>query len=147
MLTPAEGPRISRYSAAGVATAAFPGAAGTYDIIVAYFDEQDGQSTLAVTVNGEVVDTWLAGAGFPDSGPSAVTLTYRVVATGFPLAPGDVITLEGSEQGSEFVRVDKVDFVPVSSGEEVMGNKRWWRWRAARICWGRSSSTPGVRGR
>jgi hypothetical protein len=87
---------------------------GTYDIIVAYFDESDGQSTLTLRVKGQIVDTWQANADLPYSLPSAATRTYRVAARGFSLAPGDVITLEGYEQGNEFARVDNVDFVPVS---------------------------------
>lgn len=96
----------------GVATAAFPGPAGAYDIIVSYFDERDGQSILTFTVNGEVMDTWVAHADLPDAGPGAVTLTSRVVATGVRLAPGDVIAVEGSDHAGEFARLDKVDFAP-----------------------------------
>ena len=76
---------ISRHgpvgSPPGVALAAFPGPVGTYEITVSYFDENDGQSTLALTVNGQVVDAWVAQADLPSSSPDAVTLTYRVVTT------------------------------------------------------------------
>ena len=95
----------------GVAAAAFPGPAGSYEIIASYFEESGGQSTLAVTVNGAVVATWLAQAAVPDDAPHAVTLTYRVVATGVPLATGDVITLEDSALGSAFAHLDKVEFI------------------------------------
>jgi PKD repeat protein len=112
------GALISRLSAPGtppgVAMKAFPGPAGTYDIIVAYFDESDGQSTLTLRVKGQVVDTWQANADLPYGLPNAATRTYRVAAHGFSLAPGDVIALEGYEQGSEWARVDNVDFVPVN---------------------------------
>ena len=104
----------------GMATAAFPGPAGSYEIIVSYFDASDGQSTLAVAVNDEVIDTWLANAGLPDGAPNAVTLMYRVVATGLPLTPGDRIVLEGHDQGSACVRLDKVEFVPISHSLEVI---------------------------
>ena len=113
------GALISRLEAvhllAGVATVAFPGPAGTYEIIVSYFDESDGQSTLALTVNGAVMDTWIADADLPSGSPDAVTLAYRVGATGVPLAPGDIIALQGSEQGSEFACLDKVEFMPTDS--------------------------------
>jgi hypothetical protein len=105
---------ISRRGAAGAppgrATAAFPGPASTYDIIVTYFDENDGQSMLTLQVHGQVVDTWLADADLSDSVASAVTLPYWVAAHGLSLAPGNVIALEGYEQGGEYARVDEVDF-------------------------------------
>jgi hypothetical protein len=109
---------ISRYRARGappgLARLGFPGPAGTYDVIVAYFDENDGQSTLEFVVNGVVVDTWVAADDLPANSPRAVTLAHRVVAQKFPLAPGDVIQLKGSEQSSEYAGIDKIDFVPVS---------------------------------
>jgi hypothetical protein len=66
--------------------------------------------------NRQVIDTWVAQADLPSGGPGAVTLTYRAVTTGVPLAPGDIITLEDREQSSEYARVDKVDFVLVDDG-------------------------------
>ncbi|HEY5868319.1 MAG TPA: hypothetical protein VI542_22630, partial [Candidatus Tectomicrobia bacterium] len=110
-------------AAPGTATAVFPGPTGTYTIIVWYFDENDGQSTFAVTVNGMEVDTWRATRDFADSGASTVTRTSRTVAIAFPLAAGDLITLEGSEQGGEYVRFDKVEVVPVSSAPVAIAGR------------------------
>jgi PKD repeat protein len=120
------GALISRVGWAGTppgeATAVFPGPAGQYDITVQYFDENDGQSPLAVMVQ-KVLDTWVANAALSDGGPSLATRRSRVVATGFSLAPGDNITLEGSEQAGENARFDKIDFVPVSSGTVVIAGR------------------------
>jgi Fibronectin type III domain len=124
------GALISRRGASGalgVATKAFPGPAGTYQIIVWYFDENDGQSTLTLRVKGSFVGTWTADADLQDSIASAVTLTSHVVHPGFLLNTGDIIALEGIEDDGEYARVDKVEFVPVSgtppptsSGVEVI---------------------------
>jgi hypothetical protein len=103
-----------RYAAAappGRAIATFSGAAGTYDVVVAYFDENDGRSQLAFAVNGVVRETWRAEEDLPSAGASAVTLTHRVVE-GVALAPGDVLRLEGTENEGEYARVDKIELIP-----------------------------------
>ncbi|MEM9600377.1 MAG: right-handed parallel beta-helix repeat-containing protein, partial [Pseudomonadota bacterium] len=37
----------------------FAGASGTYDVLIDYFDEADGESELTLTVNDKVVDSWV----------------------------------------------------------------------------------------
>src|SRR4028118_7918 len=44
----------------GTATTAFQGAAGSYDLAVRYYDENDGTSSYTVKVDGVVVSTWTA---------------------------------------------------------------------------------------
>jgi hypothetical protein len=99
-------------TAPGEATAVFAGLPDEYKITVQYFDENDGVSSLSVMWQ-RVLDTWVANAASSGSVPSSATRRSRVVADKFSLAPGDIITLEGSEQAGEYARFDKIDFVPV----------------------------------
>ena len=111
-----DGQLISKRSASGApgqATAIFPGPAGTYEVVVAYFDESDGQSRLGVSIDGVVVDTWVADADLPADVADDVTLTYRVITQRIILTPGQVIELTGSEHGGEPAGIDKVEFILV----------------------------------
>jgi hypothetical protein len=85
-----------------------------------YFDENDGQSMLTLRVKSQVVGTWDADADLQDSIATAMTLTSRTVHPGLQLNPGDSIVLEGSEDDGEYARIDKIDFIPVSSSVEVI---------------------------
>ena len=100
----------------GSAIAVYTLSTGTYDIIVTYFDENDGQSMLAFVVNDVVIDMWVADDDFPSNLPGATTLAYRVSAKEFSLKPGDVIELRGIRHESELARIDKIELVPVDSG-------------------------------
>jgi Fibronectin type III domain len=99
--------------APGQATAIFPGPAGTYEVVVAYFDESNGQSRLEVSIDGVVVDTWMADVDPPAAVADDVTLTHRVITQRITLVPGQVIELKGSQHGGEPAGIDKVEFIPV----------------------------------
>jgi hypothetical protein len=118
------GQLISRQTASGpslgMARAKFPGTTGIYDVIVFYFDENDGRSTLKFLVNGVVIDRWIANADLPASRPGAVTLVYRVVARGISLAYGDIIQLTGRRHRSEYASIDRIDFVPVLRRRQII---------------------------
>jgi hypothetical protein len=100
-------------ASSGRARAVFHGSPGIYEVIVAYFDERDGQSTLKATINGRVVDTWVADEDLPGKVPNATTLAYRVVAPRIALAPGHVIVLEGKEHANEYAMIDWIELIPV----------------------------------
>ena len=93
------------------ASTVFAGAAGSYDIEVAYFDELDGQSSLAFLLNGAMLDQWIAD-GDPRcrdcASPNARTLRTRAVARGVRLSPGDEIALQGTGDYYEYARFDNI---------------------------------------
>ena len=97
----------------GQAKAVFPGLAGTYEVVVVYFDENDGESTLEAIIDGVVVDTWVADAELPAFFAGAVTLTYRVVAPKITLAPGHVIELKGTRHGGARAMIDRIEFISI----------------------------------
>lgn len=104
---------IEASGASGQASSVFPGPNGIYEVIVAYFDENDGESKLEVTINGVVVDTWVADEELPAAVADAATLVYRVVAPRLSVAPGQVVELKGSRHRGEDASVDKIEFLPV----------------------------------
>jgi hypothetical protein len=106
--------RQTSESPPGQATTTFTGQAGAYDVVVAYFDENDGQSTLRLLLNGQEVAAWVADDDLPSNLPESVTRVERVVATGLALQPGDELRLEGQEDASEYARVDNLEFLPAS---------------------------------
>ncbi|MEL6584568.1 MAG: Ig-like domain-containing protein [Pseudomonadota bacterium] len=94
--------------AVGVATYDFAGEDGVYDITINLFDENDGESTIDVVLNGVVIDTieldQTGGGGFIDGSERAVTLS------GIALSEGDDLQLRAVRDGNEFARVDNLVF-------------------------------------
>ena len=88
----------------------FKGQDGTYDIKIRVQDENDGQSTIWVKVNGQLVkaiklDRDSDGGGSNNGGFS----TY--VIKNVELDTGDEFKLVVNGDNCEFVRIDKIDFV------------------------------------
>ena len=94
-----------------VATTSFRGAAGVYDVVVQYFDENDGASTFALSVGGRQVDRWVADDVLPSREPNGHTSTRRVVK-GVRLASGDTIRLDATPDKDERASVDYIEILP-----------------------------------
>jgi hypothetical protein len=93
------------------ATTAFGGAQGSYDIVVQYFDENDGASSFALFVGDRRVDAWVADDVLPSREPNGHTSTRRVIRN-VQLKPGDVVRIEAVPDKDEFAVVDYVEIVP-----------------------------------
>jgi alpha-glucuronidase len=93
------------------ATMTYDGAAGTYDLAVQYFDENDGGSRFTVLVNGRPVDSWRANRDLPSPEANGHTAT-RHTLKGVRLAPGDAIRVEGTVDGKEGADLDYVELSP-----------------------------------
>ncbi len=96
----------------GTATSTFAGSAGTYDITLGYFDENDGTASAVVNVNGSAIGSKVFDQSLGSSTASAANKTSAVIATNVSLAPGDSIQIVGTRAGGEMVRVDYLDIVP-----------------------------------
>ena len=107
--------RISDFGApagtTGTASSVFTGASGTYDVILAYFDENDGQSTIDITI-GDDSTSILLNQDLPGGGASAATRTEATVLSGVTVNNGDAITLTGILDPFEFARMDVLTFQP-----------------------------------
>ena len=95
----------------GAATFEFTGTAGTYDVVLGYFDETDGVSHLRVTQGGTLLDAWDADSTSGSVAPSASSFTTRTVANDLQINPGETFTLTVTENEGEFGRIDYLEFV------------------------------------
>lgn len=101
-------------STTGTASGTFTGANGTYEIVVKYFDENDGQSPLSFSLNGTQLSQWIANQNLGNGGVVAQTLTHRTVGTSVSLQSGAQFSVSGAVNGSEFARIDSIEFIPIS---------------------------------
>ncbi len=95
----------------GTATGKFSGPSGSYDIVVGYFDEDDGQGKLNVKVGSNSYDVAMnqnLGAG----AVSSRNLVRGTLATGVALQPDVAIAITGTTNASEYARVDYLEFIP-----------------------------------
>lgn len=88
---------------------------GTYDIILGAFDENDGEASFTVEVNGTQVSPTLV-LNQPTSSPLAngQTDVMLTAALGISLSAGDTITVFGFENGAEHARLDFLDLIPTA---------------------------------
>ncbi|MEM9005241.1 MAG: right-handed parallel beta-helix repeat-containing protein [Cyanobacteria bacterium P01_F01_bin.86] len=96
----------------GTATGVFNGPAGTYDVVLGYYDESDGKASVDLTVAGDT-----QSLSFDEDLGSKLTnrktLTSRTTHTSIELNPGDVLELTGWRNKGEHARIDRIEFVPV----------------------------------
>lgn len=102
--------------ATGSAAFEWSGEAGTYDIVVHYFDEDDGASTFTLSRGNTLIEAWVADADPVGNGASAATATSHVIS-GVTLETGDAIVLTGTSDYLEYARLDRVDVVPVGEDD------------------------------
>lgn len=109
----ASGGEFIRVNNSGTATTTFNGISGRYNIVVGYYDEDDGQSQLSIELNNTPLDTWTLNNSPGGDLPNADNLLERTVATNIFLSVGDSIELLGTQNSNEFSRIDYVDFIAV----------------------------------
>ncbi|MEM0944912.1 MAG: hypothetical protein AAGI70_13305, partial [Pseudomonadota bacterium] len=107
---------VQTWSEGSISTT-FDGAAGTYKLDLTAFDENDGQSTLQVVVNGNVVATLVLDE---DSGGNYIYDTSTVLEVdGIELAPGDTFEIRGISDSGEAARVDKIELTQTGTSNTV----------------------------
>jgi len=108
----------------GTAATRFTGSDGSYDLSVAYHDESDGNSPLAVKVDGVVVDSWTMSEATDSTIASTGNLRTRTL-TNVSLENNSVIEILGAKEGNEFARVDYIEVAaagtqpPVTVGDGI----------------------------
>jgi alpha-glucuronidase len=90
------------------ASTVFEGPSGPREIIVRYFDENDGASRFRVRVGQREIDAWTADDTFPTKDPNGHSSTWRVIHH-VSLAPGDVIVVEGVPDRAEPAVLDYIE--------------------------------------
>lgn len=104
----------------GEATFQFAGDSGSYNLVIGYYDENDGVAQLRVRQNGTTLDSWSLGQNLASSLPDATTFTTRTVATNLSVNQGDTFTIRGRANGFEYARVDYIELVPVVADPSVL---------------------------
>ncbi|BAY23427.1 hypothetical protein NIES2100_31920 [Calothrix sp. NIES-2100] len=102
---------VSLSGKTGTATTTFNGAAGIYNIVAGYYDENDGVGNFAVNIGGKQVDTWNLDQNLGSNKATTQTFVRRTVATALALKPGDLIAIKGTQNKSEYARFDYIEFL------------------------------------
>ncbi|MEL6262526.1 MAG: NF038122 family metalloprotease [Cyanobacteria bacterium J06626_6] len=103
---------IESTSAGGTASTVFTGESGIYNVYVGYLDEDDGQSTASISINGQTLSGWTFNLDTNSS-------EYRIVGHEVSLNTGDAIEIEGRADSREKAGIDFLDFrLASASGEE-----------------------------
>ena len=98
----------------GSATGIFDGITGTYQVVVGYYDENDGISRATVTVAGESVD-FEFDQDLPANWAQPIARTTRLTHSAINLESGDRFEISAQADGGEYARFDYLDFVPVDA--------------------------------
>jgi hypothetical protein len=105
--------RVRTANTPGKASRLFTGPSGTYDIIVGYFDENDGSARLQVKLDSTVVDQWTFDQQLGSTTATSQTFVTRRIASGISVNRNSTISLEGIFDGEEAGRVDYIEFIRV----------------------------------
>lgn len=97
----------------GIAAYTFTGASGKYDVVLGYYDENDGTAQFSVSQDGIVLDSWLLNQDLGSADAVPQTFVRRTVASGIQITPGSVFQVMGSEELYEKARFDYIEFIPV----------------------------------
>jgi alpha-glucuronidase len=93
------------------ASLVYNGEPGWRDLVVQYFDHQDGVSRFRVRIAGQMVAEWAAADHVPTRKVDGSSSSRRVIP-GLALRKGDEIRIEGVPDGRETAALDYVEIVP-----------------------------------
>jgi alpha-glucuronidase len=100
----------------------YPGPSGWHDLIVQYFDQNNGISAFTLYVANQLVDEWRAGDHLPSQKPDGSSATRRVIH-GLALRTGDEIRIEGAPDGQEYAPLDYIEIMNCEKDQEAKGLK------------------------
>ncbi|MEO0705021.1 MAG: NF038122 family metalloprotease [Cyanobacteria bacterium J06649_5] len=109
------GGQLLRTNSSGIATTQFLGEAGYYNIVIAYYDENDGLATISASLGGVELDEWQLDQDLGSNFISSTNRVTRTIGTQIKINTGDELRLEGIREYNEYARIDYVEFVPVSA--------------------------------
>jgi alpha-glucuronidase len=92
----------------------YAGDAGWRDLVVQYFDQQDGVSNFRVWIGSQLVDEWSAADRLPTRKVDSSSSSRRTVR-GIALRKGDEIRIEGIPEGRETAALDYIEIVPANN--------------------------------
>jgi len=86
----------------------FDRAAGSYDLDIQYFDQNNGKSRFRILVGDRVIDEWTADDDLPSAKIGGDTSTRRHISA-IPLKPGQEIRVEATPEGGELAAFDYLE--------------------------------------
>ena len=95
--------------AEGTASVTFGGETGTYDLNLAYIDENDGEGTIEIWINDTLIHTIDLTANNNGNGGDWSSISNAVVED-LEISQGDEIELCGTRDAWEFARIDALTF-------------------------------------
>ncbi|WIY24484.1 hypothetical protein [Parasedimentitalea psychrophila] len=108
----ASGGQVLKAGDAGqqLASINFPGPSGPYDVVIGYYDENDGEASFQFTIEeSQIVDfVWDQDLGSPLA--NSMTKTTREIDD-VPISNGDIMQFYGFGDAGEPLRIDYVDFI------------------------------------
>ncbi|NBD32138.1 MAG: hypothetical protein GVY17_03995 [Cyanobacteria bacterium] len=111
------GELISLYGDAGLETGtasfSFQGVSGNYDVVIGYYDENDGEAQINVQQNDTILDSWKLNQQLGSNVADSQTFTTKTIATNLSVNTGDVFTLTGIETEYEHARIDYLELIPL----------------------------------
>ncbi|MFV0386294.1 SdrD B-like domain-containing protein [Paracoccus sp. (in: a-proteobacteria)] len=102
----------------GYAHTTWNGASGTYDMKMTYMDENDGQGSISVYVNGSLIKKVVLDQNTDGNGNSKSTWS-EIELKGITVNKGDVIKLVGDADRYEAARIDKIELCPIDPKPQV----------------------------
>ncbi|MGB5592926.1 MAG: SdrD B-like domain-containing protein, partial [Crocosphaera sp.] len=116
------GELIALHGHEGTASTTFSGETGQYDVIVGYYDENDGHATGKFKLNGQIIDSWTFEEDLGSNLPNEDTFVTRTVAEHITIEYGDSLTLKGIEDDYEFARFDYIELVKKGDEDGIYEN-------------------------
>ena len=95
------------------ATSLFSGETGYYDIVLGYYDENDGAAEIIFKVGNQELDRWFADQDLGSSSANADSFTTRTVAEGVQINNLDLIELIAIGDGGDRANLDYIQFIEV----------------------------------
>lgn len=99
----------------GSASTKFSGPSGSYDVLLGYFDEQEGTAQLDPLLNGQSLGQIKLDQQLGSNLATSQTQVRRTIAENVSIKTGDTFEVFGVEFAGEPARLDYVEFVPTGS--------------------------------
>ncbi|AFY39735.1 Hemolysin-type calcium-binding region [[Leptolyngbya] sp. PCC 7376] len=100
-------------------TTEFTGTAGLYNIVIGYYDENDGESPVTVNLDGNQLDSWIFDQNLDSNLATANNFVTRTVGNAVSLENGSRLEIHANQESSEFARIDYIEFIAVQETPEV----------------------------
>ena len=99
------------FNQTGAAELTFTGPNGVYDVVIGYYDEDDGVAQYQIEYGNTLIDSWSANLDLGSGAPSEENLVNRTVAASMQVNTGDTFTITATEGLSDHARIDYIDFI------------------------------------